>query len=402
MPESRPVSGLEVKWLAAHRIQPPFAIDFVAELDGQVSPPELERAWDEVVAAHPGLCVRMKGRLARRRWVSDGRSPPLVWVDHPGWDARAGLPASVIGVELDPEDGPVALLAVVPTAGRAAHTLVLRVLHAVTDGRGGLAVFHDLFRALDRQPLGPSRFLRTTDADISRRAGGQVSAPPPPDRAPQARVSARPGAKGGAWVRTTIPAPESAVYGAVVAALARWPERGQLRFTLPVDLRRHQPDLPHTVGNLTGLVHLDVTELARRPDAPAAIRTALKQAVDRGAHHGPVLESEGMRKLPLRLASGAGGALSRRDQRRGLVPVSATVSNLGRLDLSKWTGGGLTARCVFVAPPASPGLPLLAVVTGNDDRVEIAGAVPAAWGPPDAWTAAFSPSPGAPPPDPPG
>lgn len=391
MPESRPVSGLEVKWIAAHRIQPPFAIDFVAELDGRVVPGELERAWDEVVSVHLGLRVRLKGRLARRRWVADGASPPLIWLDHPGWDARQVLPAPLFGVTLDPEDGPVALLAVVPGDVPGTHTLVLRVLHAVTDGRGGLAVLSDLFTALRGESLGPSRFLSVTDTDLSRRAGGSVSPPPSPDRAPQARVSARPGAKGGGWVRTTLPAPDKAVYGAVVAALARWPERGPLRYTLPVDLRRHQAGLPETVGNLTGLVHLDVHELALRPDAPVAIREALRRAVDRGAHHGPVLESDAMRRLPLALTSGAGGALSRRDQRRGLVPVSATVSNLGRLDLARWGGGGVQARTVFVAPPASPGLPLLAVMTGNNDRVEVAGAVPSAWGPPDAWTAALRP-----------
>ena len=390
------MSGLEVKWLAAHRIQPPFAIDFVAVLDGAVAPAEVQRAWDEVVAVHPGVRVRLKGRLARRRWVADGPSPPLVWVDHPGWSAEAALPAALLGPTLDPEAGPVALLAVVPGVRPDTQVLLLRVLHAVTDGRGGLAVLRDLFAALRGEPLGPPRFLRVTDAEVSRAVGGQVCGPPMPDRAPQARVSARPGARGGAWVRTTIPAPRHAVNGAIVAALARWPDRGPLRYTLPVDLRRHQSelpgalrDLPETVGNLTGLVHLDVSALAARDDAAVAIGAALRDRVARGAHHGPVLESEGMRRLPLRLTAGAGGALSRRDQRRGLVPVSATVSNLGRVALADWTLGDVRATAVFVGPPASPGLPLLAVVTGNDDRVEVAGAVPSAWGPADGWVAAL-------------
>lgn len=398
MPESRPVSGLEVKWLAAHRIQPPFAIDFVAVLDGALAPAEVQRAWDEVVAVHLGLRVRLKGRLARRRWVSDGPCPPLVWVDHPGWSAHSALPAATVGPVLDPESGPVALLAVVPGAQPATQVLLLRVLHAVTDGRGGMAVLRDLFAAMRGEALGPPRFLQVTDADVSRAAGGMVCGPPMPDRAPQARVSARPGARGGTWVRTSLPAPKRAVNGAIVAALARWPDRGPLRYTLPVDLRRHtealSPDqrpLPETVGNLTGLVHLDVSDLIHGEGAPEAVGRALKVAVDRGAHHGPVLESDGMRRLPLRLTAGAGGALSRRDQRRGLVPISATVSNMGRLSLEDWRVGAVRATAVFVGPPASPGLPLLAVVTGNDDRVEVAGAVPSAWGPPDAWVAGLDP-----------
>lgn len=392
MPESRPVSGLEVKWLAAHRIQPPFAIDFVAELDGLLSLPAVERAWRAVVEAHPGLRVRLKGRLARRRWVADGPRPPLVSVPHPGWDAGRALPGSSLSVRLDPDTGPVALLAVVPGAVPQTHTLMLRVLHAVTDGRGGLAVLSDLFAALRGESLGPPRFLTVTDAELSRRAGGRTVPPPAADRAPQVQGGGRTGARGGAWVRITLPAPAGAVYGSVVAALARHPGTGPLRYTLPVDLRRHQPGLPETVGNLTGLVHLDVDALARQPDGPAAIQAALRAAVKRGDHHGPVLESDGMRRLPLALTSGAGGALSRRDQRRGRVPVSATVSNLGRMDLSLWTTGSVAARSVFVAPPASPGLPLLAVMTGNEDRVELAGAVPLSWGDPEGWLGAFAAS----------
>ncbi|HCH63442.1 MAG: hypothetical protein CL927_01745 [Deltaproteobacteria bacterium] len=387
---SRPVSGLEVKWLAAHRIDPPFALDFVLELDGLLEVARLERAWQVVVTAHPGLRVRMKGRLARRRWVADGALPPLVSVRHPGWTARTGLPQEALAVELDPERGPVAVLGLVPGPGAATHTLVLRVLHAVTDGRGGLAVLRDLLAVLRGESLGAPRFVVQTDAELSRAVGG-VSAPPPvADRAPHARGGANRGARGGTWTRVTLPAPAGPVYGSVVQALARWPDRGPLRYTLPVDLRRHRPDLPVTIGNLTGLVHMEVSEVLQAADGAQAFARALRQAVEDGHHHGPVLESEAMRKLPLRLLSGAGGALSTRDHRRGVVPASATVSNLGRLDLSAWTTGDLHARAVFVGAPASPGLPLLAVLTGNDHRLEVTGAVPAAWGGPHDWAEALA------------
>ena len=389
VPDSRLVSGLEVKWLAAHGISPPFSIDFVVELDGLLEASELQRAWDEVVRVHPGLGVRLKGRLARRRWVADGAPPSLVWVNHPGWDARSALPVSLLGGELDPSDGPVAVLGVVPGPDGTTHTLVLRILHAVTDGRGGLVVLRDLLAALRGGSLGPSRFVTLTDAELSQQAGGRSMSPPVPDRAPHARGGARPGVSGGAWTRMTIPTPDAHVYAQVVLALARWPEQGPLRYTLPVDLRRHRSDLPDTLCNLTGLIHMDVSPFLELSDGPRALSQALRQAVERGQHHGPVLESHAMRKLPLRLLTGAGGALSRRDQRRGLVPASATVSNLGRIDLSTWTTGRLRARSVFAGPPASPGLPLLAVLTGNDGCIEVTGAVPASWGSPDGWMEAL-------------
>jgi hypothetical protein len=59
--------------------------------------------------------------------------------------------------------------------------------------------------------------------------------------------------------------------------------------------------------------------------------------------------------------------------------------------MTDWQAGELVCSAVFTAPPASPGLPLLAVMTGNDDRVEVCGAVPSAWGAADQWCAAFEP-----------
>ena len=385
VPESRQLSGLELKWLAAHRIQPPFAIDFVAVLDGRLTIERTRHAWESVCRAHPALSLRLQGRLGRRRWVADGRPPPLVQVAHDGWDARRALPAQDLDVHFDPVRGPVALLAHVPGVGQQT-VLMLRVLHAVTDGRGGLFVLRDLMRALRGESLDTVAFEAHTDAAVSKAAGGKASRALLPNRAPLARSGPRQiGATGGAWVRTTMPCPPAHVYGEVVVRLARWSGQERLRMTLPVDLRRHLHAHAESLGNLTGLVHLDVTAA----DSPGSIRQRLRAAVDAGEHHGPVLESATMRRWPLGLTAAAGGALSRRDQRRGQVPASATVSNLGRLSMADWRAGELGCSAVFVAPPASPGLPLLAVMTGNDDRVEVCGAVPTAWGAADQWCAAL-------------
>ena len=385
MPEYRALSGLELKWLAAHRMQPPFAIDFVAVVDGSVDAAVLRKAWSTVCAAHPGLKVRLKGHLGRRKWVADGRSAPLVDVRHPGWDARRGLPPQDIGQRLDPEHGPVALLARVPGVG-GRTVLMLRVLHAVTDGRGGLYVLRDLMRALRGEPLSPPRFETHSDAEVSTRAGGKACGPLRPDRAPLAQGNApSPGAVGGTWIRTSLPCPPRHVYGDVVVRLAKWSGQSNLRVTLPVDLRRHLDHPIESVANLTGLVHLDLVPT----DTPLSVTKRLRAAVETGEHHGPVLESMAMRRWPVGLTAAAGGALSKRDQRRGKVPASATVSNLGRLHLADWSAGPFATSAVFVAPPASPGLPLLAVMTGNDSQLEVCGAVPSAWGSEDGWCAAL-------------
>ena len=108
-------------------------------------------------------------------------------------------------------------------------------------------MLHDLVAALGGA-LGAPRVVSLTDAELSRGVGGVASAPPTADRAPHARGGGRRGERGGTWTRVTLPAPAAHVYGTIVGALARWPDRGPLRYTLPVDLRRHRPDLPLTVA----------------------------------------------------------------------------------------------------------------------------------------------------------
>ncbi len=387
MPESRPVSGLEVKWLAAHSIGPHFAIDFVVCLDGALPISTWNNAWNIVVAAHPGLQVRIRGHLGRRRWVSDGSPPPVRAVDHPGWDARVALPADAGGVRLDAENGPVACLLVVPGATPGTQTIVVRALHAITDGRGGIAVLDDLFRALRGEPLGGPYFVDMTDADVSRSAGGKASPRQMPTFAPLARGPAA--HHDGRWVRVTLQRPPRRVYAEVVWALARWCGQTPLRVSLPVDLRRHAPHLPATVANLSGIVLLDLDGASRAPDPPAAIHAALHDAVGAGAHHGPVLEADPMRNWPLGITSKMGGILSARDQRHRSVPTSATLSNLGRIDVSQWRLGSVSTTATFIGPPASPGLPLLAVMVGHHNVIEVAGAVPPSWGAADGWAQAL-------------
>jgi len=65
-----------------------------------------------------------------------------------------------------------------------------------------------------------------------------------------------------------------------------------------------------------------------------------------------------------------------RSLRTGAHGSTAILSNLGRLDLAAFSGGGFQARRVFFIPPGNPGLPLFLGISGDDTGVELCGTMP--------------------------
>lgn len=389
MAASRPVSPLEQKWLIAHQLAPPFAIDFVAVVEGDVH--RLQSAWPVLVDRHPGLRCRLQRRLTSMRFVADGPRPPMVCLSKPGWDARTALEHPTLDAVAPA--GPVAALALVET-GPGRGVVVLRVHHAITDGRGGLEVLAQLFAAARSESL-PPQPLPPTDYSVAQAAGGQPSRAHPPTAAAWLQgpaPSPRP-----RWQRTTVGVPKSPVYARLIVALARYAHAANhrpLRLTVPVDLRRHT-NAPPTVANLTGLLHLDLDPLLHaavsQPDTSPQdiVQQAIVDGVARGDHLGPVLDDFPLLRLP-RAATAAARALVRRDQRTGRLPSSGTVSNLGRVPLAPLAAPGLRTTAVFVAPPVNPAVPLFMVVTGHSDRLELLTATHPSWGAPVDWAAVLT------------
>lgn len=58
--------------------------------------------------------------------------------------------------------------------------------------------------------------------------------------------------------------------------------------------------------------------------------------------------------------------------------MSATLSNLGRLDLEAMGGPAFRPERAFILPPGNQGLPLLMVLVGHARGLEIAAAGPRA------------------------
>ncbi len=380
VPIERPVSGLERQWLVGGRLAPPFALQIALDLDptGWTGWDLLrwQAALDTVAAASPGVRVRLVGALGWSRWRADGPAPAVRVVDGRGWSGRDPRGAPFLTDPLDPARGPVCELLLVDGDP---PRVVVRILHAVADGRGAWSVVEDLWSAL-RGEAPPARTAGPPiDTELARAAGGPRLSDPAMDAAPllpaRGPIDAR-----STWASVTVPGrqrnlvPRLAVALAAAAGVQR-----RVRIGVPVDLRRHAPDLSST-ANLTGIAALELDDDLRAADPAAAVRARLDAALATRAECARVLSGEGARHLPLWLLTALGRRLVGRTAATGRVRTSATLSTLGRVDLQRLTAPGARVTRVVWVPPGSPVNPLLVVTTGTDAAAEIAAAAPLAMG----------------------
>jgi hypothetical protein len=380
----RPVSGLERVWLAAEALAPPFVNQCVLTLPAPLSTEALRRAVEQAAGVHPGVCVRPLGRLSRQRWVVDGPPPRVVRVEAPEWDARSERGAPFLHAPLVPGRGPVCEVVHVVGGPAGGEHIVIRTHHAALDGTGTRLFVEDVLRCLDDVSPRGAEAGPVFDLDLARgRAPGPRREPPADAVAPTGAATR--GLSGGTWRRVTLPVLPSPVLPRVLAALEAVSAPGRLRIGLPVDLRRYAPGL-RASANLTGIAHFEMARPAPAPDVLAAHVAEVAGGPDAPGH---VLAADALRRTPLWVMRFAGRLAGASLQRRGLYPVSLSVSNLGRTEL---TLGG-RALAVFWIPPVSPGLPLFVSLTGHAGGLELVSGAPAALadaGRLEAFTAALT------------
>ena len=139
-------------------------------------------------------------------------------------------------------------------------------------------------------------------------------------------------------------------------------------------MRRHEPALRST-ANLSGLTSV----VLEYEPAVEALRDRLQAALDANEEAGVPAGLSPIRWFVLSLMTRAAMKGARQGLKTHRFDISATVSNLGRLDLAALSGDQFRVTRAAVVPPANPGLPLLVVLTGDDEGLEICGASMAAW-----------------------
>lgn len=324
---ARRLSGLEYGHMAAGSspgtLDPPRVITMV--LEGKCAGAALPwaDALRAVAAANPGLRLRVVGRRQRARWTDQGVSPPQVRImESSAWDglSHRGLEA-IEEKPLPLHSGPG--LELVVATGETTR-LLLRVRHAVMDGLGIQHCFEELFRALRGERLIGTN-AGFSDADLMRAVSGKGAGFAEGEPIPLTG-GARGTSRGDVWQRMILTAWPSNVLGRVAETAARyaWTFRtGSVRIAIPVDLRRHLPDLRSTM-NYAGMVYVELNS----GETAADFRRKLRERLAQNAETGYPAILDGVRYLPPSWVDRLSGRTPRNYLRRKLIET-VLISNLG-------------------------------------------------------------------------
>lgn len=369
-PPSLKLTNATRLWVAADRIDPPFVNQLVFDGRGAFDYGKLEAAINIASAANPGSRYVLRGMLGSSHWVDSGVTPRLRVVDGAGWDG------------MGPEGAPVCLSETLSvTAGPSCEVVVItgspmrvvfRSHHGVMDGRGTLTWAEDIFRALRGEPVTGSDPC-VSENDLLNISKGKIEkAISYVYGAPTGRADGD--SAGLTWRRVIAAGSYSSLLPRVMICVARqvWRFSNEnARFGISVDMRSRRDGL-RTTNNLTNAFFIEFGPGMNYDELGQIISRRQKNRED-GAF---TLEDRLICHTPLMLLSAVMKSQTRAHHRSGLYRYSAFVSNMGRVPVEPFSGGGFTAEAFWGIPPGLGMVPLFLGVAGHADRVELIASMP--------------------------
>ncbi|MBA8923283.1 amino acid adenylation domain-containing protein [Kutzneria viridogrisea] len=229
-------------------IQPPrmsIIVTTFVEGVGRIDPERLTEAVAVAARACPGMRLALTSE--EPVWRDTGLAPRVRVVEAARFDFEQFADEPNIREGLVEEGGPTCEVVLIEGTD---STVLFRAHHAVTDGAGMRTWIQEVFRALrGEQPLGATdpRNIDELLASLPKPACEEEPAP----ETPIPSVLPRPSEltpRRHFWLRRTVPGNHPAVVAKIAAALTAASGLDQGGFWIPVDLRRHLPELRTTAG----------------------------------------------------------------------------------------------------------------------------------------------------------
>lgn len=354
----RTISPTERLYLATRPLATPFAIQLVVEGSGTIRPATLRAAVERASSACPGSRLVRSGNT----WLDTGKSPHVEVVD---------------GADLDVHDLDANHTFTRPLGGTGDATtevvlvrgertwVVFRAFHGVMDAKGLTLWATDVFRALRSEaPEGAPD--TTADHDLVARLGSAGT----PTRLLPTFPSALgagvpgPGEPKFTWRQRTVNGAPRAVVariGAILAEAAHAP----VRLMVPVDLRRHDPEVRST-ANLALPLFLTVRPGQDWSQVNAQMLMGLVEKRELAE-----MDNGGLGKFPPAFTRGVLRTIHALGARRGRNLVSAIVSHAGTIETEDFAAPGFTPSTIRALPVHTGMVPLSFVVVESAGRIEI-------------------------------
>jgi hypothetical protein len=242
------------------------------------------------------------------------------------------------------------------------------------DGRGMLTWIEDVFRILrGEKPIGSASGI--TDYELIQSISDKKKKLDYIDCiAPTGKMINK--SEGTSWKRITITGNHINVNGKISIVLARsaWKyQEGRFRIAVPVDLRPRIGGLRST-GNLSNAIYHEITKNSTSRSVSMNLYTQIKNKndcinIDRG---------NSICMVPIRLIAVIFKIVWKISILRGLYTIPTCISNLGSLDMARFSGGGFKADTMYGIPLGNEGKPAPAFVqvSGTSGKIEICVGVP--------------------------
>lgn len=361
---TREATFIERTYVATDSICPPMANQFVFDGEG-VLDPDLWRAAVAVASeANPGARLILKGHLAWSRWIDSGHPPRVREIDGSRWDGHGPEGAPFLREPLPFRESPTCEVMLVHGP---VPRVIFRTHHGVMDGRGTLYWAEDVFRALRKENvMGSTSIL--TEVQMAKSFQKQFRRAFPVEHITPTGLPEG-DAQGVIWKRRSIrgKVPMLLARCARLAAEEAWRHaEGVVRFAVAVDMRPRQPGLRST-GNLT----LDLYVEVKKDMTPEQIAGDMAYQLRQGYEGRMKRFNELMKYVPLRLVKFGAQKMIYDRHRKGRYGLSGILSNLGRVNLNLFRGGGFSARSFWAVPPATEYFPFFLVMSGYEDGSEL-------------------------------
>jgi len=396
---TRPVTPSERIQFLASPPEVPAVMQVLVEGHGRIDVEELRRAVAVTAEACPGTRLALDGA----NWTDTGRAPEVRVLDRGCLDRDELADEPALHAPLSGEGEPTCEVLLVDGPD---STVVFRANHGVMDGGGIRHWIVSVFAALrGEQPVEARSAVTDLEfvnqlhaASLSTASAGEgasaESGVPAEDRPtltdvelffqllagssgddPQAApvtwppVLAHPRERGGRrlfWRRRTVDGNHLGLVAKLATAITKASGLERARFGIPVDMRRHDPEV-RTTGNLTMGISVDVEA---GDDWRAAHQRVLSALADRReVPPGPVPTQ--VVPVPLEDIRQISAALDAQVTLTGQHFGSAVLSSLGRVALAEVSTDAFEAASVYSLPMLLAMSPPMFTIMECDGRAEI-------------------------------
>lgn len=233
----------------------------ILEGRGDIYADELQKAIDNASEANPGSHLKLRGNSIAARWSTDGEFAKVREINNSEWNGRSSKGSGFIYENpLLIRQGISCEFIIVRNNTLNKIFIIFRNLHAVMDGIGCMHFLREVFRSLKGEPLvGSNASFKETD--LMQFVGGSKNEQVDSKLKPAYATGGVEGEEiGDAWQRVTIKGPVPwilARVSGIVAEHATALSDRVARIAVPVNLRRHMPDIQSTM-NYSYVVHIDL------------------------------------------------------------------------------------------------------------------------------------------------